>query len=56
MKSIGVVILFVSSSASLVAQTETFDLVSYTLLNDWQKGTTENSIGYTAVSKGNNTW
>ncbi len=51
-----IIILFVLSSTSLVAQTETFDLVTFTPPNDWQKEVTENSITYTVTHKQNNTW
>src|SRR6188768_1377172 len=56
MKSIGVVILFVFVTTSLVAQTETFDLVTYTPPSNWQKEVTENSISYTATTQATNTW
>src|SRR5688572_27607836 len=53
---IAVTFLFILSAASLVAQTETFDLVTYTPAKDWSKELKENSVSYTAVNEKNNTW
>jgi hypothetical protein len=56
MKSIGVAVLFLLSTASLFAQTETVDLVTYTPPKDWAKEVRETGIAYTAVNEKNNTW
>lgn len=56
MKSIVVTILFALTAISLVAQTETFDLVTYSPPKNWQKEVTENSVSYITSSETNNTW
>jgi hypothetical protein len=56
MKSTTFTILFIICSASLAAQTETFDLVTYSAPRDWAKNVTNNSISYTRVNEKDNTW
>ncbi|HMG93415.1 MAG TPA: lipocalin family protein [Chryseolinea sp.] len=56
MKRFAVAILLLVSAGCLVAQTETFDLVTYTPPEDWAKEVAANSISYTAVNKKSNTW
>src|SRR5688572_23951516 len=56
MKSIGVVVLFLLTTTSLLAQTETLDLVTYSPPKGWAKEVRETGVAYTAVNENNNTW
>ena len=51
-----VAILLLVSAESLVAQTETFDLITYTPPKDWAKDVKESSVSYTTVNEKKNTW
>ena len=56
MKSTFFLFAFCISSATLFAQKETFDIVSYAVPKAWKKTTTDNSISYSITNAKTKTW
>src|SRR6187397_1085535 len=56
MKQIISTCFFFAFAATIFAQKETFDMVTYTPPSGWEKKVTENIITYSIINKTNNSW
>ncbi len=56
MKNIISLCFFFAFAASVFAQKETFDMVTYTSPAGWEKKVTENIITYSTINKTNKSW
>jgi hypothetical protein len=56
MKKIFTALIFIFSTTIVVAQKESFDLITYTPPKGWKKEVTENITSYTIIDKKTNNW
>ncbi len=56
MKTILTTLVLVLSATSVLAQKETFDLITYTVPGNWTKETTENVVSYVSTDKKKKSW
>ena len=50
------IVLLILSAGDLIAQQETFDIVTYAPPKGWKRSATENIVTYSLTSKQNNSW
>jgi len=56
MKTILTILVLILSATSVLAQKETFDLITYTAPENWTKETSENAVSYVSIDKKKKSW
>jgi hypothetical protein len=56
MKAIWTILILILSATSVLAQKETFDLITYTAPGNWAKETRENAVSYVSIDKKKKSW